>query len=604
MSEAYPQEAPPKRYGLKTALLAGFVLLIFFLSRSDTSVSALSADVKDAAQHIRRPTLPKITVPNIRNPFRQAAHKPPVQRNSTSGEAKWHNDWHWLSPFSDSITLEEDRSVLPPARTRPPIYTFYDTSLKKSDGARAAEKQLLLIWRRAWWAKGFKPVILGRAEAMNNPLYETMQGKEVKPALEKEIMRWLAWGHMGTGILANWLVLPMGPYEDDLLSYLRRRGGEFPKLTRYESLASGLFSSDKNSINEALNQILKSDKLEKSKTILEVLDPHIFTVDPKPLAIAFYDTATLTSTYQAVAISLRDDDTAGLNSLAQLITSHLHLTFTNSFSSGIAIVNSHGPYTAILLQSAFSIANALIACPVDPVPASCPPNNPKCTPCSSSKPLQITTPKTIVNDTNLFTLSTFPHPYTLASLLFKSTDLTTRHIRRETARDPYLFVITQEMLGKDVAGPSRIVTFKESVASEHSMVRSIWITEETILDKRDLEWHFGFGIASNDIGKETDVVLRGPTGQGVEKPSDLDMKEQKTLMTQSKEILAKGKKGRPGVKEVVEAWNLADTEAWRFVRAFGAREKMERLKWEEEEKAFAGGDEVRGERWGKWFDRK
>lgn len=34
---------------------------------------------------------------------------------------------------------------------------------------------------------------------------------------------------------------------------------------------------------------------------------------------------------------------------------------------------------------------------------------------------------------------------------------------------------------------------------------------------------------------------------------------------------------------------MADTEAWRFVRAYGAREAMIRKKWELEERGFAGG---------------
>lgn len=64
---------------------------------------------------------------------------------------------------------------------------------------------------------------------------------------------------------------------------------------------------------------------------------------------------------------------------------------------------------------------------------------------------------------------------------------------------------------------------------------------------------------------------------------------------------------------------MADTEAWRFVRAFGAREAMIRKKWELEERGFAGGGggrdgngdkgraEERGEEegeesgWGRWL---
>ena len=57
-------------------------------------------------------------------------------------------------------------------------------------------------------------------------------------------------------------------------------------------------------------------------------------------------------------------------------------------------------------------------------------------------------------------------------------------------------------------------------------------------------------------------------------------------------------------REMVEAWNLADTEAWRFVRAFAAREKSERKRWEKEERKFAGGDERDGEETWRWFDRR
>jgi hypothetical protein len=52
------------------------------------------------------------------------------------------------------------------------------------------------------------------------------------------------------------------------------------------------------------------------------------------------------------------------------------------------------------------------------------------------------------------------------------------------------------------------------------------------------------------------------------------------------------------VKAAVEAWNLADTEIWRFVRAFGARKAMERAKWAEEEERFLSEGVV-----GRWVDK-
>src|SRR5277367_4637859 len=52
------------------------------------------------------------------HPFRSSAHTPPVQENSTSGDASWYSNLNWLSPFSSSVTFEENRSLLPPLRKR------------------------------------------------------------------------------------------------------------------------------------------------------------------------------------------------------------------------------------------------------------------------------------------------------------------------------------------------------------------------------------------------------------------------------------------------------------------------------------------------------
>jgi hypothetical protein len=56
------------------------------------------------------------------------------------------------------------------------------------------------------------------------------------------------------------------------------------------------------------------------------------------------------------------------------------------------------------------------------------------------------------------------------------------------------------------------------------------------------------------------------------------------------------------VREAVEAWCMADTEAWRFARAFAERRKMERRVWEEDERGFYGAEKKK-ESWGRWWDR-
>lgn len=560
-SKAYPRDRPSTSRALKfIAVAAAFIFLVVLLTSSTVSPSV------SQFTHLR-PT----------------AHQPPVQPNSTSGDAKWYSDWTWHNPFSFSITQDETRSVLPHLKKRPPIYSFYDSDAKENSAAQLAEIKLLQIWRKAWWAKGFRPVVLGRAEAMMNPLYKTVQTKPMEKALRTELIRWLAWARMGTGILANWLVLPMGPYDDHLLSFLRR--GDYPELTRYEGFGNGLFVGDAARINDAIKGALNSDRIKDSKLIYEVTEPTTFTVDTKPVALAYYDMTALAEHYEAIVTALSDDPPTGLTSLARLITSHLHQAFLNGFSTGLSVLTPYEQSASVLTKSATHIAKSLVACPSSPLPASCPPNNPaNCFHCRTIPSFPIITPESFINDSKIFTIGTISHPYTLASLLARRKAITVRHIRRDTERDPWLSATTELTLGKKLGGPSRIVHFKEIVASEWGSARGLWLTEDWTPSQRELEWHFGFELAAYNRTIPEMVPL---TAAG-----EKAMRKQQELIDAARETVKKGGRGRSkGIRDAVEAWNMADTEAWRFVRAFRAREGVERRKWEEEERRFAGGGE-------------
>ncbi|KAI4149834.1 MAG: hypothetical protein L6R39_002416, partial [Caloplaca ligustica] len=549
---AYPRERrSPKKIWRYTAAAGCLVLILLFATST-----------------------PVPTAQDV-NPFGPTAHQPPPERNGTrSGEAKWHNHWKWLNPFSDAITDDEGRSVLPPPRERPPIYAFYDTDSEKNAEVKTAENKLLLIWRRAWWAQGFRPVILGKAEAMNNPLYERFQVRKMEHALGAEFMRWLAWAQMGTGILSNWLVLPMGPYDDHLLSFLRR--GEYPRLTRYEGFGGGFFTGDKASIEAALTQALDSSQIKDSRSLLELIPSETFTLDPKPSSIAFYDSSTLADHYKAITASLTDSKAIGLLSLSDLVTAHLHLTFLNTFSSGIAILTPHRFRSLLIHYPAVTLANALTTCPPSPVPDSCPPNNLKCVSCSSSRSSPLKTPESYSNASTLFTIGTLPHPYTLASFLANSKTVSIPHIRRNTARDPWLTTTTQQTLGPLLGGPDRIVSFKESVASETSSGRGLWLVaeeasveENPALDKRELEWHFGFALPPGYNASTTALPLSDPRlmtssviaaladprlypdddGEGRQQMASFGEKEvqrQRELVAHSVSVLGLAKNGRQG----------------------------------------------------------
>ena len=592
-SKAYPDPKPFSRQTITTAIITIAIVstIIFF----------------------QTPTRPDVQDLGL---FRQPpSHKPPVQKNSTSGEVRWHSDWKWLKPFSASITRDEDRSVLPPLNTRLPIYTFYDSEEKKDEKVRAAENRLLLTWRRAWWAQGFRPVVLGRSEATKHPEYEKLRGKGLQSQIELDMVRWLAWAQMGTGVLANWLVYPMSARQEPLLSSLRK--GEYSALTRYEGLGSGLFSGEKSAIDKAIVEALSSSNLKDSKSILDALPRETLTVHPAPSEIAFYDARTNAEHYQSVTASLGENKAEGLESLATLINSHLHLTFISTFSDGIAILNPFSKPAGILTQRARALAEALRACPASPIPPSCPPNRQNCHPCSSSAPLAITNPEQYTNSSTVFTIGPVPHPYTLASLKGKTKDITTRHIRRDTDRDPWLEAITVTTLGDKLGGQGRIVPFKEMVAHDWDNAQGIWLADSQPLKDRFFEYHFGFSLpplnttASPNPDDYTFVSQdRKEASRSLKLQQSLLDAAQVVVQTTRKTTSASGKKkknskkgDKSGVREMVEAWNLADTEAWRFVRAFAARERVEQINWEQEERKFAGGDREHGEGSWRWFDR-
>ncbi|EAW10560.1 uncharacterized protein ACLA_050320 [Aspergillus clavatus NRRL 1] len=581
---------------LSIIIFVALVLVIFSSSPTSTTSSSGEEVVSGPAKYVPRPKLPSLSDYHLPF-FRPAVHKPPEQKNSTSGESKWFSDFAWINPFSSSITLDENRSVLPPLPERPFIYTYYESKNGNDKEAENADAQLLLAWRRAWFAQGFRPVVLGSGEAMNNQLYEMVQTLKVNPDLKQELFRWLAWGHMGTGLLADYRCFPMARYDDPLLSYLRR-GVDPAQITRFDHIGSALFAGEKTRINDALKHVVQ-DALknvdEKARSMLDIMPKETFKVE-QPSALAFYTSATITSHYPTLAEKIVSSPAAGRLALVELINSHLHNTFQDSFHAGIAVLKPFPEHTTALVEPALRLAKALGQCSSSPMPESCPPNLQKCHPCDPARPMHISQPATYKNSTYVFTIGSLPHPYTLISLEQESEEVTTRHIRRETERDPWLNAVTKDQ-NAEIGGSARAVMMKKAVADDSAIGTSLWMTVEflpsgdnqalpsELLD--EFEWQFGFQIPRQgpaDPKKEGDkkesMQNANPSKQGIQKEYE--------LITKAREVLKSKETNRIGIKDVAEAWNLADTEIWRFVRAYRARSVVERKKWQEDEKHFVG----------------
>jgi hypothetical protein len=74
------------------------------------------------------------------------------------------------------------------------------------------------------------------------------------------------------------------------------------------------------------------------------------------------------------------------------------------------------------------------------------------------------------------------------------------------------------------------------------------------------------------------------------------IKKEEIRLGKARDALKSKDKRMKTVVKAVEDWNLADTEAWKFARAYSARRRMERKKWEEDEQKFAGSEKKAGVR--------
>jgi hypothetical protein len=142
--------------------------------------------------------------------------------------------------------------------------------------------------------------------------------------------------------------------------------------------------------------------------------------------------------------------------------------------------------------------------------------------------------------------------------------------------------VTKDILGEERGGSSRAVAFKEAVAGDPYIWRTFWMTVETfpaqpgqdlpttLLD--ELEWYFGFKIPRDAIKKVEDKKPEdAPKGEGDKKPEakqDTPLEQEYKLIGKARELLNDKQASRINIRNVAEAWNLADVEVWRFVQAY------------------------------------
>lgn len=501
-------------------------------------------------------------------PLGKPAHAPPRQRNDEYGGSSWWTDENWLgAPFSGALTADE-RQLLPPLAERPAIYCYYDNTTDGEAGERDAEADLLLTWRRAWWAHGFRPVLLGMGDAMRHPRFNEVKSRGLSTGLELDLMRWLAWEAVGGGMLSEYTIFPMCPRNDPLLSSLRHGG--YPVLTTWYGLRGALMVGPARDVRSVVDTVLKSAGLSQAESVLSILSMDMVQVDNQPESLAYYGPRTIADNYHAVIEAASQSRVKGLEALSKIINAHLHALWLSNFPRGVEVLKPFPDHTTRMTSDAMDLAHALLACPDTPMSSSCPPNLAKCTPCSHGATPAISVAPHYRSEFGLFTIGVVPHPWTLATLRLLRDTLDMPRIHNESDRDPW--VTTSLRLDGAAPPEEKVTSFKGAAAGQGSDFQSLWLTAEDAIPE-DLDWHLGFAIPSPP---NSPPPLAAPHGQ-VDDPAE-DPTLEWILLERARQVVPQMGDGEDAqVRDALEEWNTADTESWRFTRALQARRAMERI---------------------------
>lgn len=360
----------------------------------------------------------------------------------------------------------------------------------------------------------------------------------------------------------------MAPWNDNTLTALRRC--DFTYVIRYEDWGHRVFAGDKSSVDAVLKHIT-SNKMENNTVTIEAAtkgagDKLPFHIEPIPKSFADYTSEAVKMLYP----KLKFGDLPGL------INSHLHENFLSTYPGGISLLSPLPVNLGALHHPAEVLANRIASCPFNkPEPLSCPSNKKGCNPCKAR--LIIKPSVTLTNKTGIFSVGTIPHPYTFIALRNPEINLSTdaedksiRFVRRRVERDEWVRIVTTTV--KPIGSAPRVLTLKQAIVDPTTAA----LLSTSDAGFQELDWTLGFTLPT-----EEQLKLDIP------KPNE----HQKALLdTTHKDAFSSrdgGKKRK--LRKVTEAWNLGNTEVWKFATAFTERSRMERMKWSEGEAMFRRG---------------
>ncbi|KAK9458807.1 uncharacterized protein V1516DRAFT_121294 [Lipomyces oligophaga] len=516
----------------------------------------------------------------------------------------------WETPFSFSVSAaDSDIAVLPPLEDRCPVYAYFDPDDAAHNELNATiERDIIERWRRAFWALGFKPVLLGIEDAKRNPRFQELAAvRNLGAKARSDILKFLAWENSATGMMVDYRVFPMTTRPNHKM-LMKLRSCQFNEVSIYKDLGESLLTGAHAAVTYFLDKAFETGH---RGNILGYLS-EVVTVKNPIEHFVYYSPRVVSSKYAGLDPSLLPD----------LINSHLHSTWISRFSDGIAIINPFESSSRIMTYPALATAYTLATCPPVEFEQYCPPGRQTCYQCSKSLNSDyIKMSPTIPNTGNFFSLVTIAHPLTQLGLVFStSTQITANLVRRKTLRDVFVKAISSDIIDEAIGSADRLLELKQIAARNYDVLDNIYLTvfedqfelsADCLLDSY-LEWALGFTFdheSGQHLNKITNAnptsilsqvkyedlqysleqclpsseiqVFRedsariGVLRQGVHIP----LQPASEVVDGAREKIGSSSPDIKRLRKAIEGWNMADSELWRFVRALNQRITLEPTIW-------------------------
>lgn len=322
----------------------------------------------------------------------------------------------------------------------------------------------------------------------------------------------------------------------------------FGPLTAYQNTGENIIHGNSQDFEKVVQALSKLDEMDRDTSALDLL-PSLFNIQASLDGLATYSEEVVKQLFPAVTSDI----------LPSLINVHLHEHFLRTHSFLAVLDPIESSQHDLFRRRSMSIAEMIARCPSSPLAGKCPPNIPQCKPC---KPLPVKKIPSLASlPDNAFIFGPVPHPLTLLSYLHDKSKLDPGFIRN-TPRDDWLNSVTRDVVDRRMGGFQRMQCLLEYVNPHARVTGKAKIPGGYWQIWEEPDWD-GLGLA---LGFRV-AITEEATGQDEENLKFAVISAKERVLLQSTES------GR----DVVEAWNLAWTELWYYIRALQRRQRSYQL---------------------------